>query len=171
MDLLILELAQTGRAANDAEIQAIRTRVAAAGFDPSALETVRGRLAGFIWQGRTLRGRDRLPSAEVHYVWHVAKRGEWPPGTTLQQYLVGARDVVLDPASGIFLSRFANAWQVGFVRRSGPLRGPRGGEWVLVEYRVDTGHWVTAYQPERGLQQLENPGRSEVRWLHEPPQQ
>jgi hypothetical protein len=65
----LIEAAARGeRDPREDELQQIREHVAQAGFDPVARERVRGRLAGLIWQGRTLRGTDRLPPAEVHYL-------------------------------------------------------------------------------------------------------
>ena len=104
--------------------------VAQAGFDPGAHERARGRVAGLVWQGRVLAGRDMLTPVEVHYVWHVLKREEWPAGTTLGQYVQSIRDVVLDPDSGVFTHRYGTEWQLGVVRESRNLRGPRGADWV-----------------------------------------
>ena len=113
-----------------------------------------------------MRGSDRLPSAEVHYIWHVIKNQEWPTGSTLTDYLDSLTEVVLDPTSGVFISRYQGALQIGFMRRCGAWRGPGGLGWILVEYRVNFGHWVTAYQVE--FQDVYHPRRSHVRWLTEP---
>jgi hypothetical protein len=142
--------------------------VAQAGFDPGATEAVRGRLAGTHWQGRVLAGKDRLPPVELKYLWHVLTRREWPQGTTLQNYVDSIRQIALDPESGVFASRYQGAWGLGIVRESRDLRGPGGHDWLLVEYRVARGHWMTALQPERGLQELDDPRRSDVRWLRQP---
>jgi hypothetical protein len=64
--VLIAELASTERDASEGEIRQIREYVAARGFDPDVQERVRGRGAGIVWRGRTLRGRDLLPPAEAH---------------------------------------------------------------------------------------------------------
>ncbi|MBA2448363.1 MAG: hypothetical protein H0V51_10090, partial [Chloroflexi bacterium] len=39
---------------------------------------------------------------------------------------------------------------------------------VLVDYRLATGHWVTAFQPEQDLAALRDPRREDVRWLRPP---
>lgn len=106
-DELILEAATGARELAQAKLQMVLEYVAQAGFDPAALERVRGRLA------RT-------------------------------------------------------NWSLTIVRESRELRGPRGHEWVLVQYRVNWGHWVTAYQPLLGLAELRNPNWSDVRWLRQP---
>jgi hypothetical protein len=72
-DDLILAAAEGRRVLDDAELRAVLEHVAAAGFDPHARERVRGRLAGMTWRGAVLRGRDRLPPAEVKYLSHVVR--------------------------------------------------------------------------------------------------
>ena len=164
----ILQAATGAQSLSSSERREVLAHVARAGFDPAALEQVRGRGAGQVWAGRALLASDRLPPAEAHYVRHVLVGREWPTGTTLQQYVDSLRWLILDPASGAFTSRYAGSWQLGVVRRSGPLRGPEGHAWVLVEYRLATGHWVTGYQPAQGLRELRTPARQEMRWLHRP---
>ena len=169
IDRLILDAATGRRRLTSAEIQQVLEHVARAGFDPNRLERARGRLAGLVWQGRTLAGHDLLLPAEVHYLRHVVRQQEWPAGTSLAAYVESIGTVLLDEASGVFTSRYQGAWQLGVVRRSGTLRGPGGFAWVLVEYRVATGPWVTAYQPEQRLGELHHPRRSDLRWLRQLP--
>lgn len=169
-DRLILEFATGSRPVTESELANILEHVAHAGFDPTPNAMAGGRLAGLTWQGRVLRGRDRLSSAEVHYLRHVAVRGEWPTGTSLEQYLHSARTVIGDPATGVLVSRYDKVyWQLTAVRLSGDLKGPQGYDWVAVEYRLETGYWVTAYQPEGGLAGITgNPRRQEQQWLRSP---
>jgi hypothetical protein len=143
-------------------------RIAQAGFDPQAREQVRGRLADMEWRGKVLRGSDMLPPAEVHYLWHAVRLGEWPDSTTLDDYIESIRGIIRDDRSGAFVSRYQGAWQVGIIGHTGKLRGPEGFDWILVEYRVQTGYWVTAYQPQLGLLELQSPRRSDIRWLRQP---
>ena len=167
VDRRILALAMGARLARG-ELQRLREHVVQAGFDPSAAERVRGRLAGVSWRGRVLSGTDRLPPAEAKYLWHVLVREEWPRGTGLSDYIASIREVILDPLSGVFTNRYQGAWGFGIVRQSGELSGPRGFEWVLVQYRLGWGHWTTAFQPELGLQELDEPCWSDIRWLRRP---
>lgn len=165
---LIVEAAVGARTLTDDELQRVLEHVAQAGFDPDAQERVRGRLAGRAWRGRTLRGRDTLPPSELKYVWHVVERGEWPDGTTMTAYVESIKAVVLDPTSRIFVGQYERTWQLSIARESGELRGPRGSDWVLVEYRLETGHWVTALQPRDSLEaELHSPKRSVIRWLRD----
>lgn len=116
--------------------------------------------------GALVQPGDMLTLAEEHYAKHVLKVPERPPDTSFADYLESIRQVVLDPASGVFISRYGESLQAGFVRRSGRFRGPEGKEWLLVEYRVTLEHWVTAFQ--LSLDTLEGPLRSDLRWLRQP---
>src|SRR5438552_2787366 len=91
IDDLIEQAASGARALAESDLHRILQYVAAAGFHPSARERVRGRLAGILWQGRTLTGTEQLPPVEVHCLWHVLRREEWPVGLTLDQYVESIR--------------------------------------------------------------------------------
>ncbi len=167
---LILEATTGTRDLSDDELQRVLEHVAQAGFFPAPNAKAGGRLAGLTWQGRTLTGGDRLPSAEVHYLRHVVARREWPVGTTLEDYLSCGHEVVLDPTSGILAGQLHGLyWHLTIVRRSGRWRGPQGYEWMVVEYRVEFGHWVTIFQLQRGLATItHDPERHRQRWLRQP---
>jgi hypothetical protein len=166
IDRLILQAATGSRSLASGELRAVLEHVARVEFDPDALEEVRGRLAGIVWNGRLLRGSDRLPPVEVKCLWHVLTLQEWPLGTSLDGYVQSIQRVVLDPTSGVFVGRYRGAWQLSVVRDVGHLRGPGGSSWILVEYRVAIGHWVTAYQPRVAVdEELSNPNREDIRWL------
>uniref|UniRef100_A0A7C2WCB5 Uncharacterized protein n=1 Tax=Thermorudis sp. TaxID=1969470 RepID=A0A7C2WCB5_9BACT len=146
-DALILEAATGVRELTHAELQEVLAHVAQAGFDPRPDK-----------RGRT--------NAEAHYRKHVERFREWPPGTTLEAYLQSARRVILDPRSSVFTSRYAGYWQLAVIRRADELRGPGGSDWVVVEYRVELGHWTTVFQP-RDLEHdfLYATKREHLRWL------
>ncbi len=108
-----------------------------------------------------------LPPLDRHYLRHVILQREWPEGSSLAAYQQSIREVILDPESAVYVSRFAGAWQLGVIRRTRELRGPGGYDWVMVEYRLETGHWVTAYQPRDRLRFLGSRERTDVRWLRQ----
>jgi len=168
-DVLILEAATGARRLSRAELREVLEHVARAGFDPDARERAGGRLEGLSWRGQVLRGNDYLPPAEAHYLRHVVGRPAWAPETTLGAYLERLRPAVGDEGDG-----GGGGQQLGTgggqagVRRSYELRGPEGYEWVAIEYRVTTGHWMTAFQPEEGLAYFQRAERREQRWLRRP---
>ncbi len=166
---LIFEAATGGRQLTPDELQQTVDHMAQVGFDPDAQEDVGGRLVGLSWKGRIVQSGDRLSSAEVHYLRHVVLQKEWPDGTTYEAYLDSLEKVIKDPQSGLLVNQFRDrGWQLTIVGRSGSMRGPAGSEWIMIEYRLSTGHWVTAFQPREGLDYLEMPERSQKLWLRRP---
>lgn len=167
-DQLIIDAATGIRQLTGRELQDVLAHVAHGGFDTTATSKVGSLGAGVAWQARTLCGSDRLRPAETHFVRHVLGGLEWPTGTTLQAYLQSIRDVVLDGRSGVLVSRYQGPWQLTVVGRSGQRQGPAGYNWILVEYRVGVGRWVTAYQPRDGLRVLMSTVRTDRQWLRRP---
>ena len=167
-DQLIQEVSSGTRALTADELQQVLRHVALAGFDPNAQEKARGRIAGLVWQGQIVQGSALLSPAVKHFLWHVVANGEWPAGTTLTEYVDSVRRVVLDSTSGVFTNRYHGELGLGVVRESRDPRGPRGNEWVLVQYRVSRGYWMTAFQPNLGLDELSEPGWEDIRWLQQP---
>ena len=167
-DHLIREAALGGQALSGDVLRYVLDHVARAGFDAATVERARGDLTGIRWWGVVLRGSDRLPPAERHYLKHVVRLREWPPGTSLGAYLRSLEAIIRDATSGIFTSLYQGEAQLGVMRESRQFRGPEGFDWILVEYRVTTGHWVTGYQPRGGLRDLESAMRSDLRWWREP---
>ncbi len=140
-DALLLAAATGARRLSAQELAIVLAHVAQAGFDPQARERARGQLAGLVWRGQVLEGSTLLPPVERHYLKHVLVQREWPEGTTLERYTESIRAVVLDPASGVATRCYeGRAWQLSIVRRSGALRGPADHQWILVDYRPETGH-------------------------------
>jgi hypothetical protein len=154
VDQLILDLGLGARRATGRDLEAIRLHVAQAGFDRLAIFPADVRAAGLTRADSTIVQRgDLLPTAELHYLRHVVRQQEWPPGTTQAHYEDSLRNLALRLRVGILISVVPPfGWHVGIVGRTGALRGPRGFDWLLVEYRVSTGHWSTGFQPEQGLQ-------------------
>lgn len=148
------------------ELARVLRHIAGAGFDPLALERVRGNLVGVIGLNGTIIERgDRLLPVEIHYLRHVIAQREWPAGTTLAAYVASIPRIVTDPESGILVCQYQGAWQLTLVRESHQLRGPDGHRWLLVDYRLQTGHWTTAHQLVHGLSSLGPPRREQIRWL------
>jgi hypothetical protein len=113
-------------------------------------------------------GSTRLPPAVRHWLLHVRVNREWPDGTTLLDYIDSIREVILGPDSGVFINEYQRELSVGFISESRHLRGPGGYDWILVQYRVSTGHWTTAYQPEDGLGHIARPNWGRIQWLRGP---
>lgn len=166
---ILLNVGPTRRGLSEPELDAVAAQVALVGFPPVQNMEAGGTIAGMLWGGRVIKGTDRLAPADRHYLKHVLALEEWPAGTTLEAWLAGLRDVILDRRTGILLSRFDGRLQLAFFRKANELRGPGGNEWLMVEYAVELGYVLTAFQPAAGLGHVEgDPRRSDVQWLRRP---
>jgi hypothetical protein len=100
---------------------------------------------------------------------HCIVQQEWPPGTTLPDYLAHCVEIVRDPRSRLFVSRYQGVWQCGAIGPNSAPRGPHGHGWIIVDYRLMLGFWTTAYQWEHGPGGLADPHldqrREALRWL------
>jgi hypothetical protein len=165
---LIREAAGDARGLTSAELDRVLQHVAAAGFDSRAREAARGPLRGQIWDGQPVTATTRLPAEARHWLLHVLVNREWPDGTTLAGYVDSLRTVILDPDSGVFVNTYKGELSLGAIRMSHALRGPGGYDWVLVQYRVATGHWTTGFQPADGLDEIAKADWGRVQWLRRP---
>jgi hypothetical protein len=165
---LIREIAAGARELTIAELDRVLRHVAAAGFDSLAQEAARGPLRGQVWNGQPIAATTRLPADARHWLLHVGVNAEWPDGTTLAGYVDSLRGVVLDPDSGVFINTYKGELSLGVIRMSRDLRGPGGYDWVLVQYRVATGHWTTAFQPADGLDEIMKTDWGRIQWLRRP---
>jgi hypothetical protein len=153
------------RELSDDELQMVVERVAKSGFNREHTSLVKPEMAGVIWRGKSLQVGERLPADEWHFVKHVLVRREWPEGTSLDEYLESLRSVVRNPESGIMISKYQGIyWQIAFVAESGQWHGVGGNDFILVEYRVGYGFWITGFQPVDLQRQLQV-YRSDMRWL------
>jgi hypothetical protein len=173
IDQLIVAVATGATQPGEGDLHNIVHHVAQVGFDPNRLERARGDIAGLLWRAHVIGGTDLLPPAERHYLRHVVKQQEWPPATTLPDYLASVRALILNADAGIYTSAYGPSaataqWQLGIVGRSGPFQGPQGFSWTLVEYRVALGHWVTAYQVPHLPGVLVEPQRWNLQWIRQP---
>lgn len=168
VDQLILDIAVGARAPTGRELVSIRRHIAAAGFDPHAHFPPNRRVIGLPWSGgAVVHAGARIPTVELHFLRHVVAQGEWPPGTTPTQYVRCLRDLADHSRAGILISMIPPfGWHVAIVGRTEAWRGPRGFDWMLVEYRVSSGYWATGFQLRDGLRFFIP--RRHKRWLRLP---
>lgn len=147
-------------------VQEIRAQLAAgAGIEEPLLQKLLAliSLAGF--DPNSIVRRKGITSAENHFLRH---RNEWPQDTTLQDYLESGQRAA-QSATGVMLSLYLGELQITLFTPSGEMRGIDGGPWIMLEYRISIGHWVTLHQPGSTIREIEsNPRRSEVQWLRRP---
>jgi len=136
------------RELTDAEVSSIVNKVGTIGLSKDAIQKVDNSIAGLEWNGKVLKTGDMISPEEAHYLKHVISNREWPEGTTIEQYNASLKATIQNPESGMFISKFDNNWQIGFVGESGKWQGTHGFSHILVEYRVKYNYWVTGFQPE-----------------------
>lgn len=169
IDALIVAIAESGRAATEAELREIAAYVAAKGFDPLSANTVDRRGAGVQWEGHVYQRGEVCTNELRHFLVHVLAQGEWPAGTSLAQYVQALRDAVCDPESGIHLSYSGDRWQLSFFALTRAARGPRGGTYILVGYAPTYGWWSTGFQIESPATYLATKTNwRDTQWLRHP---
>jgi hypothetical protein len=105
---------------------------------------------------RDLFGRRVLRSyvdgyIQSKYDQHVEIDGHWPRDTAPDEYLEALRDVVLDPASAIYLTDFGEGkdWSIYFVGRvRRRWRGPNAANRIVVIFNGEHHRFVSGFQPE-----------------------
>jgi hypothetical protein len=152
------------------KLEYLSALVSVAGFPTDEPQHVPGRIVGMTNLSREIiQNGDLLPASEVHYLDHVLKKREFPDGTSLEEYLEFASQVINDPDSGILISQRGSRWHLAFIRESREMMGDEGYAFVMVEYRVAIGHWMTFFQPEDGIAYLEDDlRRTNKKWLRHP---
>ena len=133
---------------------------------PLALDIATGRRVATDDEAERLRrhfGEGVLPRQVTSlvlrkYSAHVEENGEWPRDTIPEEYLESLREIVLDDRSGLFLeySEEEDDWTIYFtgrVRRR--WRGPTSDGLIVVLFNVNRVIWITGFQPEGGLQYLD----------------
>jgi hypothetical protein len=140
--LLVQQLAETQRTASAQQAARIRELYARRGL-PEAV----------------------TPRVQQKHDQHVDQRGEWPSGTTPEEYLESLRTTVTDARSGIYATfePELDDWVVYFVGRvRRAWRGPRAGERVVVLFRREPQRWITGFQARDGDAYVDSQGGSWV---------
>lgn len=130
------------------EVNRIVEKIGELGLCHDPIQKVDNSTAGLVWKGKALQIGEMVSPEEAHYLKHVMVREEWPEETTLDEYVSSLRQVIENPNSSIFISKYDGNWQIGFIGESGKWQGSKGHKFILVEYRVKYGYWVTGFQPE-----------------------
>ena len=164
----IVDLGRRIRNPTGQDLEILKLHVAQAGYDPQRVFPADHRVTGLPRSnGRVIQFGDLIPTDELHYLRHVIARAEWPNGTRQRQYEASLPELAVHPRAGVLVSEHSLfGWQVAVVGRSGRWRGSSGFDWLLVEYRVSTGHWATGHQLRGGLEFANQRGRK--RWLRLP---
>ena len=168
IDQFIVDIGRHVRHPTGQDLEILRLHVAQAGFDSQQTFSADRRVDGLRRaNGQIIQIGDQIANDELHHLRHVVARAEWPIATSQRQYEASLRELASRLRVGILVSEHGLfGWQVAVVGRSGRWQGPSGFEWMLVEYRVSTGHWATGHQLRDGLAFANERGRK--RWLRLP---
>lgn len=89
-------------------------------------------------------------------------QGEWPGGTTLEDYYRDLERVVRDENSRILISKIGEEWQIGYVGEN--LPGAKYN-YLWVDYRLSRGHCMTGLQIADLDKFLQESKRTILKWL------
>lgn len=161
---LVTEIAMKGGKPSVDDLRQLGEHVAAVGFDPQAMSRGGTRVAGAVWRGQRLTGKEILPNGVAHYLRH---RREWPVGTTLDAYVASLRDAARNPGGGIALDD-RGGLRLTIVAPVGAPRESDSGVWVIIGYPVNYGYWTTGYRTSQSLEDIFQQLGDGRRWLREP---
>lgn len=118
------------------------------------------------WEQREA-GRISVDSGGVHYQKHVVDRQEWPVGTSRQDYDASIRRVIADRNTSILVSEYNDKPTLTFHGRALPgEQGPRGRDYIVVDYSMAEARWTTAFQTDEDADTfIARSNRSGGRWL------
>jgi hypothetical protein len=163
-----------GEAGDDVDVQALIEQIIAPGRrpGPEALRPIRehvtqalarptvmpapGEIHGVRIGRRMIHVGDLIDIRYAKYIQHAVLEDQWPAGTTFDEYLNSAADIVSSDDSGVFADDRATGWRVTFVDRSGIWEGLEGGPYLIVVYDCRENRLVTAFQPSRGLSYVDH---------------
>jgi len=145
IDVLIVELIESGRRATEDELSQIVAHVAQAPF-ASRLVRVSPRLRDeFALVLGKLVAR-RLPSIEFHLLKRIYLEQQWPIETTTRQYVTDLHLAVRHPAAQIWTYEYRTEPMVGFLALSQVQNAPKPEAFVFVAYNARYGAITTGFQ-------------------------
>jgi len=169
---LVRDVAESGREIADEELRRLRKYLVSWTLDRPLRIVADSETWGYPWPGPDdppILPADQLDQREAKYLKHVVHRGEWPVGTSIDEYMATLRHVVLDENGGVYLERDADSWKVTFVARTPRRRGARGGDYIIVAFLPEKDRWLTGFRPTEGLTAItRRPSIGGARWLKRP---
>jgi SPP1 gp7 family putative phage head morphogenesis protein len=148
VDALLRVTAQGKHTLNDTELARVVDQVGKAGFDQAVNVRVPKKYGGFEVDGQKLQVGGKTNTGYYHYAKHVLENGEWPAGTSYNDYVNDLQQMVQDKRSGILLNRYPRQeWQVSVFGSA---------SWdeqkiVQVNYRLSRSAWMTGHVLDESL--------------------
>ena len=156
ISLHIATLVAAGRSPTRDALRPLRDHVVARALRRRVLVPAQREIAG-LQVGRTaIRTGDPIDARVAKYLRHAVRQEQWPSGTSIDEYLGSLIGVVESDDSGVFVDLRGPRWVVTFVARSGIWEGETGGPYIVVMYDCQQDRLLTAFQPDRGLEYVED---------------
>ena len=147
VDRLIQQAALARRLLTDNELQQIREHVATRALDERVVRVKRSiRDIPGTWQGRPFSALRTLSLAQIHLIERTILDQQWPPGTTLEQYVADLQDCVRSADQVFTFTRQGQAY-MGFLAAT-TVQAPNAQSRTWVAYSASYGVIRTGYQVE-----------------------
>lgn len=143
-DQLIIALIETGRRATKEELRQITEHVAQSPFASRPLKINRW-LRNELEKRQVAVPQPTIPAIELHLLKRVVFDQQWPPHTTVAQFLADLHQAVRHPKARIWTYRFLGEPFVGFLSPSHIQNVPRPEDFI-VAYSADYGTIKTGFQ-------------------------
>jgi hypothetical protein len=145
VDQLILNLIDTNRHATDEELQCLMSHVAQAPFSSRPL-----RINKWLRQELEARGiqvtSERLPSVEIHLLKRIHLDRQWPPHSTVGQFIADLHQAVQHPDVHVWTYRWLSEAFAGFLAPSHVQNVPNPEALIFVAYSADHHVIKTGFQ-------------------------
>ena len=142
---LVLTLIDANRQATHEELQRILTHVAQAPFSARPLKINR-------WLRHELEARgvrvpsERLPSVEIHLLKRIYLDRQWPPGTSVNQFIADLHQAVQHPQVQAWTYRWLEEPFAGFLAPSHVQNVPHPEAFIFVAYNANYDVIQTGFQ-------------------------
>lgn len=142
---LIHTLISSNRQTTDEELQQLITHVAQAPFSSRPLKINR-------WLRKELEARglhtrfEKLPSVEIHLLKRIHLDRQWPPDTTVDQFIADLHQAVQHPDVRVWTYRWLGEAFAGFLAPSHVQNASNPEAFVFVAYSADHSIIRTGFQ-------------------------
>jgi len=155
VDALIVDLVESDRQATEDEVAQIVAHVSAAPFASRMIRSPRWFRNELARRGIVIPAR--ISAAKFHLFRRVHLDEQWPPGTTLEDYVQDLRQAILHPQVQIWTYRYYGTPAVGFLAPSHIPDTSASTPFIFVAYSPQYGTIITGYQTG-GPQNIFNSG-------------
>ena len=142
---LVRDLIDQSRHATNIELQQLIQHVAQASFSSRPLKINH-------WLRTELENRgvhissSKYPSVEIHLMKRIYLDEQWPPKTTVKQFVADLHTAVQHPKCKIWTYRWFHESFAGFMAPSHMQKMPKSEKFIFIAYSADYDRIKTGYQ-------------------------